>query len=95
MKLRTACMVVGSLSLALSTSHLTLAQTSTRTASALPRLVRFTGTVKDLSRTPLSGVIGITFAHWAECFAANLQRTGGFANRGSNVCVDGNLSIRS
>jgi hypothetical protein len=38
------------------------AQTSTETASALPRLVRFGGTVKGPDGAPLAGVAGITFA---------------------------------
>jgi hypothetical protein len=49
MKLRAACVVVGFLSLVLSLTQLTVAQTATQTASALPRLVRFGGTVKDLN----------------------------------------------
>jgi hypothetical protein len=60
--------IVGLLSLALSLSlaRLTWAQTSTQTASALPRLVRFGGTVKDVDGSPLSGVVGITFALYSE-----------------------------
>ena len=34
--------------------------------SALPRLIRFGGTVKDLSGSPQSGVAGITFALYSE-----------------------------
>jgi hypothetical protein len=34
--------------------------------TALPRLVRFNGTAKDLNGNPLTGVIGITFALYAE-----------------------------
>jgi hypothetical protein len=66
MKLRFACVVFGFLSLALSLAPLTLAQTSTQTASALPRLVRFGGTAKDLNGSPLIGVVGITFALYSE-----------------------------
>jgi hypothetical protein len=44
MKLRVACVMVGFLSLVLSLTPLTVAQTTTQTASALPRLVRFGGT---------------------------------------------------
>src|SRR5271167_3612721 len=62
MKLRLACVVAGLLSLV----SLTLAQTSTQTASALPRLVRFGGAVKDLNGNPLTGVVGITFAFYSE-----------------------------
>jgi hypothetical protein len=62
MKLRAARVVVGFLSLTLSLVPLTLAQTTTETASALPRLVRFGGTVKDLNGNPLTGVVGVTFA---------------------------------
>ncbi len=66
MKLRIGCVVVGFLSLALSLVPLTVAQTSTQTASALPRLVRFAGTVRDLNGNPLTGVVGITFALYSE-----------------------------
>ena len=66
MKLRVARFVVGCLSLALSLVPLNFAQTPTQTASALPRLVRFNGTVKDLNGNPLTGVVGITFALYSE-----------------------------
>jgi hypothetical protein len=66
MKLRVACVMVGFLSLVLSLTPLTVAQTTTQTASALPRLVRFGGTVKDLNGGPLTGVVGITFAFYSE-----------------------------
>src|ERR1017187_6329456 len=66
MKLRIACVLVGFLSLALSVVPLTLAQTPAETASALPHLVRFGGTVKDLDGNPLTGVVGITFALYSE-----------------------------
>jgi hypothetical protein len=62
MKLRLACAVIGFLSLV----SLTIAQTSTQSASALPRLVRFGGTLKDLNGSPLTGVVGITFAFYSE-----------------------------
>ncbi len=62
MKLRIGCVVVGFLSLVLSLVQLTFAQKPNQTASALPRLVRFSGTVKDLNGNPLTGVVGITFA---------------------------------
>lgn len=62
MKLRAACVVVGFLSLA----QLTFAQSTAETASALPRLVRFGGTVKDLNGNALTGVVGITFALYSE-----------------------------
>jgi trimeric autotransporter adhesin len=35
-------------------------------ATALPRLVRFNGTAKDLNANPLTGVVGITFALYSE-----------------------------
>ena len=41
-------------------------QATGETASALPRLVRFSGTVKDLNGNPLTGVVGITFAFYSE-----------------------------
>jgi len=66
MKFRIASVVAGLLSLALSPVPLTLAQTSTQTASALPRLVRFSGAVKDLNDKPLTGVVGVTFALYSE-----------------------------
>src|SRR5271154_826653 len=62
MKLRLACVVIGFVSLVL----FTIAQTSTQTVSALPRLVRFGGTVKDLNGNPLTGIVGITFAFYSE-----------------------------
>jgi hypothetical protein len=62
MKLRIVCVVAAFLSLV----SLNAAQTSTQTASALPRLVRFSGAVKDLSGSPLTGVVGITFALYSE-----------------------------
>jgi hypothetical protein len=40
--------------------QLTFAQTSTPTASALPRLVRFGGTATELNGKPLTGVAGIS-----------------------------------
>src|SRR6202050_4150374 len=66
MKLRLACVVAGFLSLVLSLSPLTVAQTSAQTASALPRLVRFGGTAKDLNSNPLSGVVNVTFVFYSE-----------------------------
>jgi hypothetical protein len=66
MKLRFACLAVGLLSVALPLVQVTLAQTPTAAASALPRLVRFGGTVKDLNGNPLTGVVGITFALYSE-----------------------------
>jgi YVTN family beta-propeller protein len=42
------------------------AQTSAATPSALPRLVRFGGTVKGPDSAPLAGVAGITFALYSE-----------------------------
>src|SRR6202451_963576 len=66
MKLRVACVVVAFWSLSFSLAPLTLAQMPTQTASALPRLVRFGGTVKDLNGSPLTGVVGITFALYSE-----------------------------
>jgi hypothetical protein len=66
MKLRVGCAVGGLLSLILSLAQLTVAQTPTQTASALPHLVRFGGTVKDLNGNPLTGVVGITFALYSE-----------------------------
>jgi hypothetical protein len=61
MKLHIAC-VIGFLSLV----PMTLAQTPAQTVSALPRLVRFGGIVKDLNGSPLTGVVGITFAFYSE-----------------------------
>jgi hypothetical protein len=66
MNTRITCVVVGLLSLALSLVPRTLAQTSTESASALPRLVRFGGTAKDLNGNPLTGVVGVTFALYNE-----------------------------
>jgi len=66
MKLRVARVIAGFLSLILSLTPLTVAQTSAQTASALPRLVRFGGTAKDLNGSALTGVVGITFALYSE-----------------------------
>ena len=66
MKLRAACVVLGFFSLLLSLVPVTVAQTTAETASALPRLVRFGGTVKDLNGNPMTGVVGITFALYSE-----------------------------
>jgi len=60
------CGIFSPLVICLSLVQLTLAQTSTATASALPRLVRFGGTVKDPNGNPLTGVTGITFALYSE-----------------------------
>jgi hypothetical protein len=81
MKFRAACVAAVLLSLA----AFTFAQTSAATASALPRLVRFGGTVKDLNGAPLTGVVGITFALYSE-------QTGGAALwiETQNVTADSN-----
>jgi hypothetical protein len=65
MKLRVGCVVIGFLSLVFSLTPLTVAQTA-QTASALPRLVRFGGTVKDLNGSPPTGVVGVTFGLYSE-----------------------------
>jgi hypothetical protein len=65
MKFRAACVVVGFFLIS-SLVPLILAQTTAEAASALPRLVRFGGTVKDLNGNPLTGVVGITFALYSE-----------------------------
>jgi hypothetical protein len=44
----------------------TFEQTPTKTESALPRLVRFGGTVKNLDGSPPAGVVGITFALYSD-----------------------------
>jgi hypothetical protein len=60
-------------------------QTQTTTGSALPRLVRFGGTAKDLNGNPMTGAVGITFALYSE-------QTGGAALwlETQNVTADGN-----
>jgi hypothetical protein len=65
MKLR-ACVLFASCFVILSLTPLTVAQSSTQTESALPRLVRFAGTAQDLNGEPLTGVVGITFAFYSE-----------------------------
>ena len=65
MKLQNICRVVGFL-LVLSLVSLTVAQTSSSGASALPRLVRFGRTVTGLNGKPMTGVVGITFALYSE-----------------------------
>jgi trimeric autotransporter adhesin len=66
MTFRMVCVVVVLLLLALTLSPLTFAQTSSQSAYAVPRLVRFGGTAKDLNGNPLSGVVGVTFALYSE-----------------------------
>ena len=85
MKLRSVCVLVGLLSLALSLAPPTAAQTTAATTSALPRLIRFNGTAKDLNGNPQTGVIGITFAFYSE-------QTGGAALwiETQNVTADSN-----
>src|ERR1700722_16553689 len=53
-------------SLCLPLVQLTFAQTSSQTASALPRLVRFGGTVTEFNGKPATGVGGITFTLYSE-----------------------------
>src|SRR5580698_4393437 len=66
MKLHIARVLAAFSLLILSLTSLTLAQTPAQTASALPRLVRFGGTVKDPNGKPLTGVVRITFAFYSE-----------------------------
>jgi hypothetical protein len=71
MKFRTTSVAVGFLVLVLSLVQLTLVQltfgqTPTQTASALPRVVRLGGSVRDLNGTPLTGVVGVTFTLYSE-----------------------------
>jgi trimeric autotransporter adhesin len=83
MKLRAACVLVGLL--ALSLVPLTVAQSTAETTSPRPRLVRFSGTAKDLDGNPQTGVIGVTFAFYSE-------QTGGAALwlETQNVTADSN-----
>jgi hypothetical protein len=89
MKFRAAYVVAALLSFAPifapSFAPMTFAQTPTAAASALPRLVRFGGAVKDLNGNPLTGVVGITFALYSE-------QTGGAALwiETQNVTADSN-----
>jgi hypothetical protein len=46
--------------------QLAVSQTAPATASTLPHLVRFSGTAKDGRGNALSGVVGVTFALYAE-----------------------------
>jgi hypothetical protein len=66
MKPRIARAMVALLSSVLALASFAVAQNSAPAASALPRLVRFGGTVKDLNGAPSSGVVGITFALYSE-----------------------------
>ena len=66
MKVRSACVIAGFLLLILSLIPLTVAQTTTETASALPHLIRFSAVARDLNGNPLTGVLGITFALYSE-----------------------------
>jgi hypothetical protein len=85
MKFRLGCVILGFWSLVLSVDPQTLAQTPSQTASALPRLVRFSGSAKDLNSNPLTGVVGITFALYSE-------QTGGAALwlETQNITADSN-----
>lgn len=40
--------------------------TSSNGSTALPRLVRFSGTARDINGNPLTGVVGITFALYSD-----------------------------
>ncbi|MGB9233744.1 MAG: peptidase S74, partial [Terriglobales bacterium] len=64
--MRLHSVVVAFLLLVLSTVQLTFAQRPPETPSALPRLVRFNGTVKDINGRPLTGMVGIAFALYSE-----------------------------
>ena len=66
MKVRIPSVVVGLLALMVSLSLLTFAQAPVQASSALPHLIRFSGTVRDLNGIPLSGLIGVTFALYSE-----------------------------
>jgi trimeric autotransporter adhesin len=66
MKLSTTGLLVASLLLTLSLASLGVAQTPAHSESALPRLVRFGGSVKDAKGVPLTGVVGVTFALYTE-----------------------------
>ena len=55
------------MAIAMAAAHCGGAQAQTMPAeSALPRLVRFSGTAKDTGGNPVTGVTGITFALYAE-----------------------------
>ena len=45
---------------------LALAQPAAKTTTAVPRLVKFGGTLTDAGGKPLSGVVGVTFALYQE-----------------------------
>jgi hypothetical protein len=65
MKFRSTCVLAGFFALVLSMA----AQTSVSTggsASQLPRLVKFSGTLKDGNGNALTGVVGLTFALYSE-----------------------------
>jgi len=81
MKLHATCILAALLSL----GSINFAQTAITTASSLPRLVRFGGTVKDLDGNPMTGVVGVTFALYSE-------PTGGVAlwQETQNVTADAN-----
>jgi hypothetical protein len=54
------------LSLCLSLVSPAVGQTPTTTASSLPRLVRFGGVLRNANGTPLTGLVGVTFALYSE-----------------------------
>ena len=47
-------------------SHLAQAQTQAASVTAVPRLVKFSGTLHDGVGKPLTGITGITFALYAD-----------------------------
>jgi hypothetical protein len=66
MKLSTIGLLLASLLGTLLLASLAAAQSSTQAASAVPRLVRFGGSVKDVKGAPLTGVVGVTFALYSQ-----------------------------
>ena len=85
MKTRVAGLVLGFLSLVVSLVQPTVAQSPAQAASGMPRLVRFSGSVKDVSGSPLTGAVAITFALYSE-------QTGGAALwlETQNITADSN-----
>ena len=73
------------LSLCLPLVASSMAQTSTTAPSVLTRRVHFGGVARDLSRIPLTGVVGLTLARWGEQISGSALWV-----ETQNVTADGN-----
>jgi trimeric autotransporter adhesin len=58
--------LVGAFILAVCATAVLPAQPAAKTTTSVPRLVKYSGTLADISGKPLSGVVGVTFALYEE-----------------------------